>query len=214
MKHISTYEQFIAESLILEFGDASNPFKYKGDITEDAYFNQMIKKAESELKHRGGRVDQMPHKDLTYTVFGDKATYVVNFGGYVSSAIRLPGTNTLPWFIEYDVSFNVKDAETETETNFGEQYRLMATVTQICLDFIKAAEDAGISIRTLGMFPKNDEGSGSVSIASRRGRLYLEYVKKNIKKLTGNWTAELASDGIILHSGTWSGAGKEWIYNK
>ena len=49
MKHIQTYEQFITESLILEFGDASNPFKYKGDTSEEAYFNKMIKKAESEL---------------------------------------------------------------------------------------------------------------------------------------------------------------------
>ena len=215
MKHISTYEQFIAESLILEFGDASNPFRYKADVSEDAYFKKMMKTAEHKKKLEGGaRVDQMPFQDLIYTVWGEKETYTVKFGGYVSSPIMLPGTNTLPWFLEYDVSFNVKDAEAETETNLGEQFRLVATVTQICLDFIASAMSARISIKTLGMFPKNDDGTDSVSIASRRGRLYLEYVKKNIKKLKGDWSAELAKDGIILHAGTWSGGDKEWIYNK
>lgn len=215
MKHISTYQQFIAESLILEFGDASNPFRYKANTPESTYFSKMIKTVEYKKKLEAGPVvDQMPFQDLTYTVYGDKETYVVKFGGYVSSAIALPMTKPLPWFIEYEVSFNVKDAETEAETNLGEQYRLMATVTQICLDFIAAATAAGIKVKTLGMFPKNDDGTESVALSSRRGRFYLEYIKKNIKKLDGNWSAELASDGIILHSATMTGGNKDWIYNK
>ena len=103
--------------------------------------------------------------------------------------------------LEVWLSFTVGDSD--EDTNLNEQYRVMATVIECTEDFIKKASKIYL-IKSINILPKSDTGSDP-SFDSRRGRLYLAYVKRNISKLPGKWTAYADSEGISIKNGDWSG---------
>ena len=101
--------------------------------------------------------------------------------------------------MEVWVSFAVNGSD--ESTNLNEQYRVMSTVIECIQDFISKVSDI-FSIKEINILPKSDTGPDA-EFDSHRGRLYLAYVKKNINKLPGNWTAYANEDGISIKNGTW-----------
>jgi hypothetical protein len=85
----------------------------------------------------------------------------------------------------------------------NEQYSVMATVIECVEDFIKKASKYFI-IKEITINPKSDT-SGDAQLDSKRGRLYMAYVKRNINKLPGKWTAYANSEGIVIKNGDWTG---------
>ena len=103
--------------------------------------------------------------------------------------------------MEAYVGFSVNG--TEDDTNLNEQYRVMATMVECIQDFVKRISKY-FDIDKIFILPKPDSG-GAPKLDSKRGRLYLAYVKKNLNKLPGKWTAYAKNDGIEIRSGDWKG---------
>lgn len=200
---------------INEIGDASaKPFKWKAD--------QNIKKEIKNLYDRVQKLEPYKSEEVEYTYSfknDDNVEYIVNFKGWWQrqTTVNLSGKPINPTAL-YDCSFNLgynttKDynAGVETETNLGDVFRIMATVTEITFDFLKQAESTGYPIKNLTITAKGDEGTTN-GMDSRRGRLYLNYIKKQLNKAgTENpYTAFAATfgggvSGIEIRLGAWRG---------
>jgi hypothetical protein len=103
--------------------------------------------------------------------------------------------------MEVWIGFTVDDSD--ADTNMNEQYSVMATVVECIEDFIKKASKYFL-IKEITINPKADN-SNDANLDSKRGRLYLAYVKRNISKLPGKWTAYSNSEGIVIKNGDWTG---------
>jgi hypothetical protein len=79
----------------------------------------------------------------------------------------------------------------------------MAALTECAIDFIHHASEV-FKLDRVDINAKADGNDEDVKLDSKRGRLYLAYIKGNIRKLQGDWTAELTQYGVTLKSGRWS----------
>jgi hypothetical protein len=151
-------------------------------------------------------------KDFVYEVVSDKTKYLIKIQCIARKKnpmiLVLPGTKKPKppkdkYEMEVSIGFNVKRAREEYETNLNEMYRLMATIIEAVKDFINGVDEE-VKLNTIHIYPKADEGDAG-SVDSKRGRIYLSYIKKNISKLPGKWTAYQHSDRIEIRNGDWSG---------
>ena len=191
--------------ILSEVGEGSaKPFSYnrKGNFSS---FFKSLKTASTIDKYT-------KQKDFVYEVIGDKSRYLVKFACILRKKnpmiLVLPGQKPKQppkekYEMEVGVGFNVKRARDEYETNLSEMYRLMATVIEAIKDFVKGVDDE-VKLNTIQIHPKADEGSAG-SIDSKRGRIYLSYIKKNISKIPGKWTAFQYNDRIEVRNGDWTG---------
>lgn len=179
MKYLKLFEEY---KLLLEIGDQSaKPFKWSAK--EDAG---------KEMMKEWKKLKPGQHASLTYeyTFKNDEGVdYVVLFTGTVSRRLSFSfGGGERPMSELYDSGFNLAyntkedhSKGVETETGLGHVYRIMSTVAQIISDFLKKAESADIPVKELLIGAKGDGSSDGMD--SRRGRLYLNYIKRGIKKL-------------------------------
>jgi hypothetical protein len=151
-------------------------------------------------------------KNFVYEIVSDKTKYLIKIQCIARKKnpmiLVLPGQKPKQppkekYEMEVGVGFNVKRARDEYETNLSEMYRLMATVIEAIKDFVKGVDDE-VKLNTIQIHPKADEGSAG-SIDSKRGRIYLSYIKKNISKIPGKWTAFQYNDRIEVRNGDWTG---------
>lgn len=219
------YESF-EEFSLNEIGDASaKPFKVKGPSPKQVVKDML--KSNGDRTHDDGwlKDDQKAvwefdgDKGQSYTIelawntkrkspvpmrfIKNKKAYKrwefnMNIGFYAKVE---PYTGT-------DFRIDLSDIEKERTTNLGEQYRILATVVNTAIPVINEAVKE-YSINTIYIIPKADKGEPE-SIDNRRGRLYLAYIKKQIKKIKVPVTArESKYDGGILitggHSYTYGG---------
>ena len=196
------------KKILSEVGEGSaKPFSYnrKGNFSS---FFKSLKTASTIDKYT-------KQKDFVYEVIGDKTRYLVKFVCILREknpmVLYLPGFNKKPkppkdkYEMEVSVGFNVKRARDEYDTGLGEMYRLMATVIETMKDFVNGVDD-DIKINSFHIYPKADDApTGAASVDSKRGRIYLSYVKKNIGKLPGKWSAVQYNDRIEVRNGDWTG---------
>ena len=213
MKHLRLFEEHINE-----IGDASaKPFKVKGPSPKQV-LKDMVK-AQGDLTHDDGWYDDDEkhvwtfdgEKGISYTIeiawntkkkmgkprrlIKNPATYRkhefrMNVGFY---ALSKPITGT---------EFNIDDEDDkERTTNLGEQYRILATVIDTVIPIINEVTKV-FSIDTIYIIPKADKGEPE-SIDNRRGRFYLPYLKKAIKKLNDKVTVteDRYNGGYIIQPG-------------
>lgn len=176
------------KNILSEIGEGNaQPFKWKADTNFNSWLKQTIDKAE----HIAGSMDRIIRvPDFNYSFTSDitNTVYSVNINASVGN--RLPkifnAKETLPkvkYFIEAYVSFGIKSAKQEEDTNLNEQYRIMATVTQCIFDFIKRLEETNqVNLTDMYIMPKSDSNDRS-NIDSKRGRLYMAYIDKMISKI-------------------------------
>ena len=174
-------------------------------------------------KHPGDE-DKPWMADLSffYNFENDKGyTYKVNFLGwakvddsYYSYDLRRAlgggknmGPNKVTFDSSYNVSFDVEFGQ-EEETNFQEQYRVLATVVQCVRDFIEQADKTPIPVKQLDIVPKAGEGEKK-GMDNRRGRFYLAYIKKQVKTLPGDWSVVKTYEegGVKIRRGKLTGGG-------
>lgn len=206
------------EILIKEVGEGtSKPFPVSSRSNIEIDLNRL---ANIGKKHPG-RSNEPWSSDLSffYDFENDKGVkYSVNFRGwaqvsdnYFSYGLRkaLGGDNVEPNKVTFDSAYNVSfDVEGggEQETNFQEQYRVLATVVQCVRDFIEQADKTPIPVMKLDIIPKTGEGEEK-GMDNRRGRFYLAYIKKQVKTLPGNWSViNIYGDGgVEIKRGKWTG---------
>jgi hypothetical protein len=214
MNYIQTYENFL-----FEIGDSSaKRFPWKSKQSFDSFFKYAIAEGKKNSTSGDLNAQWFRLKNLEITVSGGKAEYDVKIGTSVRGAFNLSfGGDSNP-ADDYDmlsaISFNVKGATEELETNLNEQYSLMATLTDIIIEFLNTSPSY-LKIQKFYIKPKSDNNEDNPLLDSRRGKLYLAYIKNNIKKLSGSWTAEMDKEGITIMRGKWStnDPNTNYIYN-
>ncbi len=170
MKHVKLFEE-----LINEIGDASaKPFKYKGPdrmeilgILDDAFLN----------REGVGFSDTIP---FNWTFESDNTTYTVNVGCQVDMLVASDRKRQIYGTLGFFVS-GKDDAEKERTTNFGEQYRVLATVCNIFVEFLNTVVE-DYKIYKFYIIPKADTGE-KVSADNKRGRFYKNYIQKQVKRI-------------------------------
>jgi hypothetical protein len=191
--------------IINEIGDASaKPFKWSANRTIDLVSKQFIIGIDKRTPSR----DWIGPIKFGYTAHSNKAQYDITMEamGRKRMVLQLPGKPKRKYEgpqyeMEVWISFTVDSSD--EDTNINEQYSVMATLIECVEDFIKKASKYFI-IKQINILPKSDTGPDA-QFDSQRGRLYLAYVKRNIDKLPGKWTAFSDEDGISIRNGSWEG---------
>ena len=187
MKYLQLFEEHINE-----IGDASaKKFKYKGPGPR-----QILQLLDKEYNNRKDQ-NWSEQKAMNWEFSTENADYVVNIDYSVNAHIRLnlgrrkPGTTPRRRKLNASLGFSVKadkQEDRERVTNFGEQYRVLATVCDIFVEFINTVHDDYI-LNKVYMIPKaeNDETEDT---DNRRGRFYEAFIKKQIGRIKGKVTVQ------------------------
>lgn len=212
MKHIKLFEEWHA---VNEIGEGVAPFPWKrvGRINVDSWM------ADMSMHQRSGSMQNIELPMITYEFKGDKAEYVVKIVGwyqehtYINLFARKPDApKPQSYNVFIGVAFDIKKA-VETEpgkeeiTNFGEQFKVVSTVASITEEVMRELQEIQwIKVQEIHIVPKlEDADEGKPITQTKRGRLYLEYIKKQGKRLKGDWTAKVQQDRFVITTGKWSG---------
>ena len=193
------------KDILLEIGDASaKPFKVKGPSPKQVV-NDMLK-MNGDRTHDDGWLPE--DQKAIWEFDGDKGqSYTIEIAWNTKRKIGRPmrfiknKKAYKRWEFSMNIGFYAKvepytgtdfridlsDIEKERTTNLGEQYRILATVVDTAIPVINEAVKE-YSINTIYIIPKADKGEPE-SMDNRRGRLYLAYIKKQIKKINVPVTA-------------------------
>jgi hypothetical protein len=192
-------------NILKEIGDASaKPLVWgsKGDISA------LAKQFASVIDNKKSGMNMVGPSIFGYTAQSDNAIYDINIEAFGRRrlSLQLPGKPKSKevgpsHVMEVWISFTVNDSD--EDTNLNEQYRVMATLIACVQDFVRKVSDT-FEIKEINILPKSDTSSDA-QFDSHRGRLYLAYVKRNIDKLPGKWTAYANEDGISIKNGSWEG---------
>jgi hypothetical protein len=161
-----------------------------------------------------GKWEELPH--LRYEFKGDKATYEVKIAGGYSKRLnvnfgRKPDAPKQPDYNMIIVlAFNVVGSEKEVITNFGEQFKVLSTVVAITKQVVnEISEIKWVELQEIRIAAKlEDYEEGKPVIQSKRGRFYLEYIKKQGSSLPGDWSVEITNDMFVIKRGKWRGGDK------
>ena len=170
------------KDILYEIGDASaKPFAFKktsGDSAEEYKGNDS--------------------NDVVYEFTTDKQTkYVVSID---LAPMRTPRT------ISSEVDFGAQTAGggfSLDDTNLGEQYRVMSTIKDIVFDFIEEWQEHwyihNLEVAPIKSTDGGDDDTDSIDgVDSRRGRMYLAYIKKNLPKLSKPYGVRVFNDYFLI----------------
>jgi len=205
MKHVKLFEDFLFEQELNEIGDSSaRAFPWKPLASYDSYFSKSIDYAAKEWKEGRQTWIELPH--FEFEISGEKAVYTalmacaIHKRVYLNFAGKPKPADHKDWSLECSFHFNVKGADKEDITNLGEHFRLMASLAECAIEFIDRANEL-FRIDRVDINAKADDSDTEAKLDSKRGRLYLAYVKGSIRKLKGDWTAQLTDYGVTLRTG-------------
>ena len=96
------------------------------------------------------------------------------------------------------VDFSTEDGGDQV-TNKGEQYKLLATITDIIIQLVARVSDIDSTTLDLVKFYAKDDTEGKYSNSdSKRGKLYQAFINKNLSKLPGSWKMSTSDEVIML----------------
>ena len=99
-----------------------------------------------------------------------------------------PLTDRDKYEVRINVDFNTEsgyDTDATPDTNKGDQFRILATVVDVMVDFVKDFNKdgpTGIIVNEFYIAPKADNEDIS-KMDSRRARFYQAYIKKQLNKI-------------------------------
>lgn len=198
----------VEEEVINEIGEGVTPFSWKrtGVTKVDSWMSEMS----MSDKTTSGRWEQLA--TLQYEFKSDKAAYQVRIAGGYDKRLNIsfgkkPAVKPADFNLIIVVAFDLKDktdASDEPEiTNFGEQFKVLSTVVAITEEVVKEiSEIKWVKLEEIRIVPKLEvEDEGKPITQSKRGRFYLEYIKKQGRKLPGQWTVEVTNEMFVLRTG-------------
>jgi hypothetical protein len=205
----SELKQLIKEEVsktLNEIGEGVTPFPFRrvGGTNVDSWVAEMSMADKS--KSVTGKWEELPR--LQYEFKSDKATYKAKIGGGYSRRVnisfnRKPDAPKPPDYnLIIVIAFDVVGSEKEVITNFGEQFKVLSTVVAITKQVIQEiSEIKWVELMEIRIAPKlEDEDEGKPITQSKRGRFYLEYIKKQGASLPGNWRTEITNDMFVLRN--------------
>ncbi|MAZ30840.1 MAG: hypothetical protein CMP57_01965 [Flavobacteriales bacterium] len=219
MKHLRLFEEHINE-----IGDASaKPFKVHGPSPRQVV-KDMLKAQENRTDNPIDWLD--PDRVVKWSFSGDKGTdYEMEIAWTVKKHIsrrpkpvkrktsrKLEMKMNIGFYAKSKpitgTEFNIDDEDDrERTTNLHEQYRILATVVDTAIPVINEASK-DFMINEIYIIPKADKGEEE-SINNRRGRFYLAYLKKAIRKINDKVTIseDKYNGGFVIRGGHISGGG-------
>ncbi len=214
IKSFRKFENFLEEERELnEIGDSSaKPFKWSTSMNVRKWLVDNALQAKD--KEHSGPWEARYHKTenpFRYEFSSDTTgtKYHVHIGGFFGKNlwINFGAPKPKDWKSYHCIlglGFGVDGVENDPETNLGEQFRVMSTVVECGLDFIQKVldDDDLVGIQEFHMKPKLDK-EGQKGVDSRRGKLYLAYIKNSFKRLkTGkDYYIEQNNEGFVLKFG-------------
>lgn len=178
MKNINeSFEDF----RLNEIGDGgSTPFEYKLLKPILGILEKGIGSGSSWREGNWSRNDYV----VQYLVRGS-VNYKVKIACNVKKRLPRPfdGENKYKGELQCNIGFDVAGESDEATTNLNEQYRLMATLSNIVIDFLETIEDTWF-LTEMYIMPKADEEHGDTRTDNKRGKFYKAYIDKQIKRLT------------------------------
>jgi len=189
-----------------EIGEGVTPFPFRrvGGTNVDSWVAEMSMADKS--KSVTGKWEELPR--LQYEFKSDKATYKAQFAGGYSRKLNINFGRKLdaPKPPDYNliivIAFDVVGSEKEVITNFGEQFKVLSTVVAITKQVVEEiSEIKWVKLTEIRIAAKlEDYEEGKPVIQSKRGRVYLEYIKKQGASLPGNWSTQITNDMFVLHN--------------
>ena len=83
--------------------------------------------------------------------------------------------------------------------NKGEQYKILATLTDIIIQLVNRVNDIDSTTLDLVKFYAKDDTEGKYANSdSKRGKLYQAFINKNLSKLPGDWNMRTSDEVIML----------------
>ena len=96
------------------------------------------------------------------------------------------------------VDFTTEEAG-DNVINKGEQYKILATLTDIIIQLINRVNDIDSTSLDLVKFYAKDDTEGKYANSdSKRGKLYQAFINKNLSKLPGDWKMSTSDEVIML----------------
>lgn len=202
------YEDFINEQKLFEIGEGSRPFPWK--LRSGATIKDWLKTMEEDTE-KGSSLPWVTLSPLMFDFKGDKASYYVRVSmGYQRHTTinfgRKPDFNPHKFNIILVVDFDVQGRDDSVITNFGEQFRVITTVSNIFEDVMNQLEKVDwVQVQEIRVVAKlEDEEEGLPMAQSKRGRFYLEYIKKQGRRLPGDWSVFINDDSFVIRRGKWT----------
>jgi hypothetical protein len=215
MKNLKTFEDFLNEAILNEIGEGVKPFRWKriGLVKLENWMNTLTQVDKADMIPNWTDLPQ-----IKYSFSSDKAEYIVTVGGGWKRHVGIsfnPKPNApkkqdfdLVILIAFDTNNSKIGTDKEALTNFGEQFAVISTITDIIVSVVKELEEwEWVKLQEIQLAPKyEDEDTGKPIAQSKRGRLYLEYIKKQGRRLPGVWSVEIDNDRFTILRGTWAGS--------
>lgn len=200
----------IEEELINEIGEGVTPLPWHrtGVTKVDSWVAELSSVDKADTKPNWTALPA-----LLYEFKSDKATYEARIAGgwmrhtFINFSRKPISPKPQDFNLVAVVSFDLKNKANSNDepelTNYGEQFKVLSTVTDIVDKFVKEiSEWKWVKLEEIRIMPKlEDDEEGKPITQSKRGRLYLAYIKKQGAKLPGTWTAEITNDMFVLRSG-------------
>ncbi len=192
MINLPLYEDWKA---LNEIGEGVSPLAWKrvGFTKVDSWMStlSMVNRAESV----NGKWEQLP--TILFEFKSDKATYIVKIGGqasvnqYTDRSAENPNLKKpQDYNILIEVSFDViGGAGKEQITNYGEQFKILSTVSEIVKELAKEImQFQWVKLSQIYVVPKLESGEEDKAVdQTKRGRLYSAYIQKQMDQIPGNW---------------------------
>ena len=149
-----------------------------------------------------------PLPPIIYTFKSDKATYIVKIGGqasinrYINWGNKNPNWKKPPDYnILITVAFDViGGVGKEQITNYGEQFKVISTVTEIVKELAEEVmQFQWVKLSEIYIAAKSEAGEEDKPIdQTKRGRLYLAYIQKQMNRLPGKWIVNKTAKSFEL----------------
>jgi hypothetical protein len=203
MKHIKLFEDY----MINEIGEGSRPFPWKriGNTKVGTWMTTMSNVDRKKMAN--GPWESLP--PLMYEFKSDNATYSVRISAgfskhtYINFSGKPLTFEPQLYNLIIVVSFDIAGKDDTLITNFGEQFRVLTTVVDIASEAVnEISKTTWVKLEEIRIAPKLEDNEEDKPITqTKRGRFYLEYIKKQGHRLPGTWTAAIDSEMFVLHNG-------------
>ncbi len=189
--------------ILKEIGEGVKPFPFKlWGTYDEKYWQDYLRDFNANVD---GLEDPMDRafssykidKNIGYEFNSERENYYVSISGKGTASPNAV-KNQRRWDITARVDFGTKDAGDDT-TNLGEQFAVMSTVVAIVRDFVKKIDaDKDYRVDRLEFFPKREKGDETGPLGTKRGKMYMAYIQKQLSSFEGQWKIREGFDNIVI----------------
>ncbi len=183
------------KDILFEIGDASiKPYDWK----EETINNIMWTPADFKQQLRGDGSTVAYLGDSFFQFKTDKGTEYVVHIEYDADQAEAYEQGGIVAGVDFYTKVGGKIDNKMGMTNMHEQYKVMATIVDIILQWINEWDQYFI-IQEINIEPKNEDDESEEGTSNRRGRLYSAYINKQLPKLNNTYRYRAYNDYFQLY---------------